>query len=44
MEVLFNARKAEKAEVQPEYNLARDEHLWSQLADTMRQKVAGGLV
>ena len=40
----FNARKAERSEVQPEYNLARDEQAWTQLADTMRQKVAGGLV
>jgi hypothetical protein len=40
----FNARKNERAEVQPEYNLARDETTWTQLADTMRQKVAGGLV
>jgi hypothetical protein len=40
----FNQRKKEKAEVQPEYNLARDESTWLQLSDTIQQKVAGGLV
>ncbi len=40
----FQARLATKQEVQPEYNLARDDGAWVQARDGLVQQVASGLI